>query len=176
MANGARRPRCRRRSGTGRSGVWPWTPSTSWPDGVWCRRWWWPTPGYGQNADFRAGPSERGIDSAVAVRSDMSVHPHDAQPTVPTWSGNGRRPQPRYRHKPSSVATLAIGHGRQAFTEVTWRQGSRGPMCSHFLVVRVRAAGVRARRLAQAVAPAQEGCWGGVLPEVTLLVERPADA
>ncbi|WP_097226691.1 IS701 family transposase [Streptomyces sp. OV198] len=132
--------------------------------------------GYGQNADFRAGLSERGIDYAVAIRSDMTVHPHDAQPTTPAWSGTGRKPQPRYRHKPSSVSTLALSHGRGAFAEVTWRQGSRGPMRSHFLVVRVRPGGIRARRLAQAAATARGEAWDGVLPEVTLLAEWPDDA
>jgi SRSO17 transposase len=112
----------------------------------------------------------------VAIRSDVTVHRHDAQPTVPAWSGNGRRPQPRYRHKPSSVSVLAAGHGRQAFTEVTWREGSRGPMRSHFLALRVRPAGVRSRRLAQAAATAEHGHWDGVLPEATLLAEWPEGA
>ncbi|WP_411089185.1 IS701 family transposase [Streptomyces sp. 061-3] len=132
--------------------------------------------GYGQNADFRDGLEGRGIGYVVAIRSDVTVHPPGAQPTAPAWSGNGRKPQPRYRDKPSSVVALAAGHGRQAFTEVTWREGSRGPMRSHFLALRVRPAGVRARRLAQAAATAQEGCWDGVLPEVTLLVEWPEGA
>lgn len=131
--------------------------------------------GYGQNADFRDGLTERGIGYVVAIRSDVTVHPHDAQPTAPRWSGNGRRPQPRYRDKPSSVAALAADHGRQAFTEVTWREGSRGPMRSHFLALRVRPAGIKSRRLAQATA-ADPDSWDGVLPEVTLLVEWPAGA
>jgi SRSO17 transposase len=132
--------------------------------------------GYGQNADFRDGLSKRGIGYVVAVRSDVTVHPQDAVPLVPLWSGNGRKPQPRYRDKPSSVAALTARHGRQAFTEVTWREGSRGPMRSRFLALRVRPAGIRARRLAQAAATAQEGCWDGVLPEVTLLAEWPEGA
>ncbi len=45
--------------------------------------------GYGQNADFRDGLSERGIGYVVAVRSDVTVHPHDVQPTAPAWSGKG---------------------------------------------------------------------------------------
>nr|WSZ12115.1 IS701 family transposase [Streptomyces canus]WSZ20465.1 IS701 family transposase [Streptomyces canus]WSZ20528.1 IS701 family transposase [Streptomyces canus] len=132
--------------------------------------------GYGQNADFRDGLDGRGIGYVVAIRSDVTVHPHDARPTAPAWSGNGRKPQSRYRDKPSSVATLAAGRGRQAFTEVTWREGSRGPMRSHFLALRVRPAGIRARRLAKAAATAQDGWWDGVLPEVTLLVQWPEDA
>ena len=132
--------------------------------------------GYGQNADFRDGLDGRGIGYVVAVRSDVTVHCCDAEPLTPPWSGNGRKPQPRYRDKPCSVAALAAGQGREAFTEVTWREGSRGPMRSRFLTLRVRPAGVRARRLAQAAATAQEGWWDGVLPEVTLLVEWPEGA
>ena len=132
--------------------------------------------GYGQNADFRDGLERRGIGYVVAIRSDATVHPHDAVPTAPTRSGNGRKPQPRYRDKASPVAALAARHGRQGFTEVTWREGSRGPMRSHFLALRVRPAGVRARRLAQAAATAEHGHWHGVLPEVTLLVEWPEGA
>ncbi|MEU5637980.1 IS701 family transposase [Streptomyces rishiriensis] len=132
--------------------------------------------GYGQNADFRDGLTGRGIGYVVAVRSDVTVHCCDAEPVTPPWSGNGRKPQPRYRDKPCSVAELAAGQGRPAFTEVTWREGSRGPMHSRFLALRVRPAGVRARRLAQAAATAQDGLWNGVLPEVTLLVEWPEGA
>ncbi|MET8214012.1 IS701 family transposase [Streptomyces sp. NPDC005373] len=131
--------------------------------------------GYGQNADFRDGLERRDIGYVVAIRSDVTVHPHDVTPTAPPWSGNGRKPQPRYRDKPLSVAALAAAHGRQAFTEVTWREGSRGPMRSRFLALRVRPAGVKSRRLAQA-ATADHNSWDGVLPDVTLLVEWPAGA
>lgn len=132
--------------------------------------------GYGQNADFRDGLEGRGIGYVMAVRSDLTVHPQAARPTVPEWSGNGRKPQPRHRDKPSSVSVLAAGHGRQAFKEVTWREGSRGPMRSRFLALRVRPAGARVRRLARTAATAEHGHWDGVLPEVTLLVEWPEDA
>ncbi|MEU6099080.1 IS701 family transposase, partial [Streptomyces sp. NPDC047079] len=132
--------------------------------------------GYGQNADFRDGLRERGIGYVVAVRSDVTVHPHDAQPTAPAWSGNGRKPQPRYRDKPSSVSALAMSQGLQSFTKVTWREGSRGPMRSRFLALRARPAGVRARRLAQSASTAEHGHWDGVLPEATLLVEWPDGA
>lgn len=98
--------------------------------------------GYGQNADFRDGLERRSIGYVMAIRSDVTVHPHDAVPTAPPWSGNGRKPRPRYRDKPSPVAALGADQGRQAFTEVTWREGSRGPMRSHLLSLRVRPAGV----------------------------------
>lgn len=129
--------------------------------------------GYGQNADFRAGLAERDIAYVVAIRGDITVQPHEAVPAAPAWSGNGRRPVPRYRQPPVTVAELAAAAGREAFTEVTWREGSRGPMTSRFLAMRVRPAGVRSRRLAQAAAVAEHGRWDGVLPEVRLLAEWP---
>jgi SRSO17 transposase len=129
--------------------------------------------GYGQNADFRHAVTEREVPWVVGIRGDLTVQPYDAAPTAPPWSGNGRPPQPRYRTPPVAVAELAAGAGRKAFGEVTWRQGSRGPMTSRFLAVRVRPAGVRSRRLAQATAVAEHGQWDGVLPAVWLLTEWP---
>ncbi len=126
--------------------------------------------GYGQNADFRHALAGRGVPYVAGIQADLSVRPHDAAPAAP-WSGHGRPPMPRYRQQPVSVAQLALAAGRQAFSEVTWREGSRGPMRSHFWAVRVSPAGVRARRLAQAAAVAEHGRWDGVLPDVWLLAE-----
>ncbi|WP_226599124.1 IS701 family transposase [Streptomyces violascens] len=132
--------------------------------------------GYGQNADFRAGLTGRGIPYVVAVRSDTTAHPASAVPHTPPWSGNGRKPQPRYRHPPTALAALAGDAGRDAFTQVAWRQGSRGTLHSRFLALRLRPAGVKVRRLIQDVALAREGHWDGVLPELWLLAEWPPDA
>ncbi|MFD0492695.1 IS701 family transposase [Streptomyces rhizosphaericus] len=129
--------------------------------------------GYGQNADFRADLAERGHTYVVGIRADITVQPHEAVPAAPAWSGTGRRPAPRYRQPAVTVAELATAAGREAFSEVTWREGSRGPMTSRFLTVRVRPAGERSRRLAQAAAVAGHGWWDGVLPEVRLLAEWP---
>ncbi|GGZ23741.1 DDE transposase [Streptomyces olivaceoviridis] len=129
--------------------------------------------GYGQNADLRAALTERGHAYVVGIRGDLIVQPHDAVPDAPVWSGNGRRPVPRYRQPAMTVAELATAAGWEAFQEVTWREGSRGPMTSRFLAMWVRPAGVRPRRLAQAAAVAGQGRWDGVLPEVRLLAEWP---
>ncbi|MFC4472878.1 IS701 family transposase, partial [Streptomyces xiangluensis] len=129
--------------------------------------------GYGQNADFRAALAEREIAYVVGIRGDLAVQPHDAVPAAPAWSGTGRKPQSRYRQPPVTVTELAVAAGREAFGEVTWREGSRGPMTSRFLAVPVRPAGVRPRRLAQAAAVAEHGQWDGVLPQVRLLAEWP---
>lgn len=75
--------------------------------------------GYGQNADFRAGLAEREIPYVVGIRGDITVQPHEAHPAAPAWSRTGRRPVPRYRQPPMTVADLAAAAGRQAFSEVT---------------------------------------------------------
>ncbi|MGW7688704.1 IS701 family transposase, partial [Streptomyces asiaticus] len=94
---------------------------------------------YGTNAHLRAGLAERGIDYMLAVRADVTAHPFDAQPTAPDRKGPvGCWPQPRYRHPAPSVAALATGLGQEAFTSLTWRQGSRGELRSRFAAVRVR--------------------------------------
>lgn len=61
------------------------------------------------------------------------------------------------------------------FQEVTWRQGSRGTMTSHFAVLQVRPSGKEACRTAQEQAGGRSR-WDGVLPLRTLLVEQPEEA
>jgi len=131
--------------------------------------------GYGQIAEFRAGLAEREIRYVVAVRADTVVHPASALPSAPAWSGNGPHPRPRYRQVALSLPDL-VGADRSALTEVTWREGARGPMRSRFAALRVRPAGVMPRRLALAAAKAADRAWDGVLPEVWLLAEWPEGA
>lgn len=59
-----------------------------------------------------------------------------------------------------------LAAGRAAVRQVTWREGSRGPMRSHFVLLRVRPAGHHqaARRAAD-----------GSLPVVWLLAEWPPE-
>jgi SRSO17 transposase len=132
--------------------------------------------GYGLNAEFRAGLADRDRAYVVAVRGDLTAHTEDAEPAAPAWKGNGRKPRPRYRENPQRVSALAAAAGRGAFAEVTWRSGSRGPMRSRFLSLRVRPAGRLARQLVQQAAIERDGSWDGVLPALWLLVEWPDQA
>ncbi|MDG4866297.1 transposase, partial [Streptomyces sp. T-3] len=117
---------------------------------------------------------ERALHYVVSIRTDVTAHPFDALPVAPPRKGtNGCWPQPRYRQPPPSVAALATGLGRDAFTEVTWRQGSRGPMRSRFAAVRVRPAGKAIERPLKAHASAEQGWWDGILPDLWLLAEWP---
>lgn len=122
--------------------------------------------GYGQDGEFRLGLEEREIPQVVGVRWDTVVLPATATRSTLPWSGTGRKPTPCYRDKPMSVAAAVAAAGRPARRRVVWRTGSKGPLASYFVAIRVRPAGVRIRR-AHA---------GEDLPECWLLAEWPARA
>jgi SRSO17 transposase len=123
--------------------------------------------GYGSNADFRAGIDARGWSYVVAVNGDLTAFPAEAVPEVKPYSGRGRHPLPRYRSKPVGLRAHVLAAGRGSAVELTWRTGSRGPMTSQFVALRVRPAGRRPTgRLAE----------DGSLPAVWLLAEWPPEA
>jgi SRSO17 transposase len=123
--------------------------------------------GYGNNADFRAGISARGSCYVVGVDGDLTAHAEAAVPILKPYSGRGRRPRPRYRTRPIGLRAHALAAGRHAAVPLTWREGSRGPMTSSFLAVRVRPAGRN---------PTARLAADGSLPPAWLLVEWPPDA
>jgi SRSO17 transposase len=120
--------------------------------------------GYGDNADFRDGITARGWAFVVQVNNNLTAHPADAVPEVKPYSGRGRHPLSRYRTTPTGLREHVLAAGRDAAVEVTWRQGSRGPLTSHFVALRVRPAGRR---------PTARLAADGSLPAVWLLAEWP---
>src|SRR4051812_49876504 len=123
--------------------------------------------GYGDIAGFRDGLTARGRAWVVQVQGVLSAHAEGAVPARVPTSGRGRPSRPRYRTRPVALRAHVLAAGRAAVQQVTWRQGSRGPMRSHFVVLRVRPAGHHqaARRAAD-----------GSLPAVWLLAEWPPEA
>jgi SRSO17 transposase len=124
--------------------------------------------GYGDITAFRQGLDEREIDYIVQAKGGTSAYPLDVEPEGLAWKGLGRPPVARYRAAPSSLRELAFEAGAEQTVEVTWRQGSRGPMRSRFLALRVRPANIQLRR---AAATTQTE-----LPVRWLLAEWPAGA
>jgi SRSO17 transposase len=122
--------------------------------------------GYGDNADFRDGITARGWAFVVQVNNNLTAHPADAVPEVKPYSGRGRHPLPRYRTTPTGLREHVLAAGRDAAVEVTWRQGSRGPLTSRFVALRVRPAGRR---------PTARLAADGSLPAVWLLAEWPPE-
>jgi len=123
--------------------------------------------GYGNNADFRAGITARGSRYMVAVDGDLTAHAAEAVPQLRPYSGRGRRPRPRYRTTPVGLRAHAFAAGRNAAVQVTWRDGSRAPLSSSFLALRVRPAGRN---------PTARLAADGSLPLAWLLAEWPAEA
>jgi SRSO17 transposase len=123
--------------------------------------------GYGNNADFRAGITARGAHYVCQVDGDLTAHPADAVPTLKPYSGRGRRPRPRYRTTPVGLRAHALAAGRHAAVQLTWRKGSRAPLTSSFLALRVRPAGRN---------PTARLADDGSLPTAWLLAEWPSDA
>lgn len=98
---------------------------------------------YGDITKFREGLTERKLVYNVGVRSTTVVWPPGVELKVPKRKPGktGRRPTtPRSKSKPISMMNLAKRLGRRAYRKVTWRDGSRGQMSSHFAAVRVRCA------------------------------------
>jgi SRSO17 transposase len=123
--------------------------------------------GYGCTAAFRDGVGERGWPYVVQVQSDLTAHAADAVPELVGYSGLGPHPKPRYRTRPTALREHVLAAGRDAVTQVTWREGCRGPMTSTFVALRVRPAGRR---------PAGRLAADGSLPAVWLLAEWPTEA
>ena len=120
---------------------------------------------YGDITELRLGLEARTIDYVLDVKGVTSALPEGAMPTQPARSGGRGRPSlARYRGPFSSLAALALGAGAQACTQVTWREGTRGPMSSRFVALRVRPSNITLRRAAAEGERAL--CW--------LLAEWPA--
>lgn len=126
--------------------------------------------GYGDCTAFRLALEDRGLSYVAAVSDDLSAYPADTVPELPEYSGQGRRPKPRYRHKPSNLRKLALAAGRGNLRRITWRRGTKktsgnpgAKMRSRFMVLPVRLANKDIPRGAD-----------GSVPERLLLVEWPA--
>src|SRR4051794_11674159 len=100
--------------------------------------------GYGADGAFRAGVIALGLSYAVGVQSTLSVWPPGQEPLPPKpWSGRGRPPSLVGRdphHRPVSARALAVSLAEDAWTVLTWREGTNTPLSSRFAAVRVRPA------------------------------------
>ncbi|WP_301100250.1 IS701 family transposase, partial [Propionivibrio sp.] len=100
--------------------------------------------GYGDETAFRDGITELGMLYAVGIRPATTVWAPGTAPLPPkAWSGHGIRPTRLRRepgHEPVAVKTLAIALPSEAYSTVTWREGSNADLSSRFAAVRVRPA------------------------------------
>jgi SRSO17 transposase len=99
---------------------------------------------YGNDYDFRAGLRERGLQYAVAVEPSVKVWTSDPNqaPVAANKSAGRPRQYPALKDLPEAktLAEVAKDLPKQAWRNITWRQGTKGPMRSRFAQVKVWAA------------------------------------
>lgn len=101
-------------------------------------------PAYGNDTGFRQAVDGLQLSYVLGVHSTTTVWPPGIEPlSAPKYSGRGR-PASRLRrdpeHAPVSAKQLALNLPAKAWKTVAWREGTRGPLCSRFATVRIRAA------------------------------------
>jgi SRSO17 transposase len=101
---------------------------------------------YGDATELRLGLEPREMPHVLSVKFTTSALPEHAEPQRPDYPGRGRPPAARYRRPFSNLAALAQTADPDAWMEVEWREGTRGPMRSRFLAIRVRPTNVKLRR------------------------------
>jgi len=93
--------------------------------------------GYGMSAPFRQGLSARGLTWAVGIPGRQKVYPADV---VLTWPKAGRG-RPRKNPLPDPLSRPAEAMlAEAAWTELSWRTGTKGALKASFAAVRVRVA------------------------------------
>ena len=99
---------------------------------------------YGNDFDFRAGLRERDLQYAAAVEPGTKVWTSDpAQVPVTASKSTGRpRQYAALKDLPEAKTLLAVAEALppQAWRNITWRQGTKGPMRSRFAQIQVWAA------------------------------------
>ena len=115
---------------------------------------------YGDVTDLRSGLTERGISYVLDVKAVTSAYPE------PVVARDAERAPGRGRRRPRAIAPIrhrcAISRWRPASrptVEIQWREGTRGPMRSRFLALRVRPANIELRKAAHAAGAELDVAW-----------------
>lgn len=98
---------------------------------------------YGNDFDFRAALRERGLQYAVAVEPSTKVWTTDpALVPVPANKQGRPRKYPALKDLPAAktLTEVATELPKAAWRNITWRQGTKGPLRSRFAQVKVWAA------------------------------------
>src|SRR5687767_9778091 len=100
--------------------------------------------GYGADTALRTGVSALGLTYVAGVQPHTSVWTRsNPPPLVRPWSGRGRPPTRLRRdphYQPQSAKEIALLLPADAWTMITWREGSVDQLTSRFARLRVRPA------------------------------------
>ncbi len=95
--------------------------------------------GYGVTTDFRAGLRERGLRYVVGVTGDVGTWRNQVtSEPLPAYRGRGRPPARQRLASPEHALEIAKALPADAWAEVRWREGTKGPMEGRFAVVRAQ--------------------------------------
>jgi len=137
--------------------------------------------GYGVATEFRQGLESRKYRYVVGITNDTTVWTEPPIIKPPVYSGRGRRPKgDRTLPKPLQVLEVARCLPEDAWQNITWREGTKGPRCSRFAAVRVQPAiGYHNGQVTEPVCwllvewplsePEPTKYWFSNLPETTVL-------
>jgi SRSO17 transposase len=113
---------------------------------------------YGKAAEFRQGLSQRGLRYAAGIAPQQGVYPPDVELLWPEPKGRGRpRKHPRPAVESVSAQAYIEARGEEVFEELSWREGTKGPLQARFAAVRVRVA--EGPRVEGTRLPGEEVLW-----------------
>jgi SRSO17 transposase len=96
---------------------------------------------YGGAYEFRQGLQDRKLDYVVQVEAGMTAWTEDPHPDVRPMNKSGTTPRKRlYAQELPPTQTLreiAKNLPKTNWKKVTWREGTKGPLCSRFARLRV---------------------------------------
>ncbi len=136
---------------------------------------------YGKAPQFRRHLEQRGLLYAVGILPQQRVYPAEVVMQPPIRKRPGVRPPVHATPSVESLQAAAMidSLGEGAFTQVTWRRGTKGPLKAHFAAARVRmaeGAPIGSGRRAPAEEPLWLVCeWRATGEKKYYLCNHPAD-
>ena len=97
---------------------------------------------YGVVTEFREGLESRKLTYSVAIDGTLVFWRHPAQRYPVVYKGRGRPPKPRYNpdDPPETAEQIAAALPDDAWEEIVYGQGTKGPLRAEFAAVRVQPA------------------------------------
>lgn len=104
--------------------------------------------GYGVSSHFRESLRNKKLTYVVSIQAETVFWLNEQVQQAPPYQGVGR-PRTRARNLPGAKNVIAIAKSlpETAWQEITWREGTKGPLGSRFAAIRAQAAHGHIQRL-----------------------------